>query len=112
MDFSFLESLLYGLVAGISEFLPISAQAHRAILLKLFGAQTEGHLLRLMVHIGVFAALLVCCWGQVNRLQREQALARIPKRRRKRQPDQKTMLDRKIVKSAFFPAALGFILYA
>lgn len=111
MDLSWLECLIYGLVSGAAEFLPVSAQAHRAIMLKLFGAQTEGSLLRFMVHLGAFAGLLVACSGQLSHLKRERALAKVPKRRRKRQPNPRSILDIQMVKTAFIVALLGFILY-
>lgn len=111
MDLSWLESLLYGLVSGAAEFLPVSAQAHRAIMLKIFGAQSEGSLLRFMVHLGAFIGLMIASSGQLSHLKRERALAKVPKRRRKRQPNQKSMLDIQMVKTAFIASVPGFVLY-
>ena len=37
MEIGWLESLLYGLLSGFTEFVPVSAQAHGAILRRLFG---------------------------------------------------------------------------
>lgn len=111
MDFSFLESIIYGLLTGFAEFLPVSAPAHGAMLMKIFGVQSENLLLRLLVHGGAFAALVTACRGQIGHIQREMRLARVPKRRRKRQPDQKIMLDVKIVRTALVPTLLGFLLF-
>ena len=111
MDFTWLESLIYGLISGAAEFLPVSAQAHQAILLKLFGVQGNGSLLGLMVHLGGLAGLIVACRGQLAHLKRERALAKVPKRRRRRQPNQKSMLDIQIVRTAFIALLPGFVLY-
>lgn len=37
LTLNFIKSLLYGLIVGISEFLPISSQGHQAIFGAVFG---------------------------------------------------------------------------
>lgn len=111
MNFTMIESLIYGLVSGLTEFLPVSAPAHRTILMKLFGERTDGSLLRLFIHLGTFLGLYFACRGQTARLKRERDLAKMSKRRRKREPDFKSVLDLQIVKSAFMVSLLGFVLY-
>ena len=37
MGFSWLESILYGLISGLTDILPISAQVHKLILQKMLG---------------------------------------------------------------------------
>lgn len=111
MDLSWLESLLYGLVSGLAEFLPVSAQAHRTILLKLFGVSGEDALFSFFLHAGALAAVLAASQKHIRQIKRERKLVSDPKRRRKYRPDMKTLLDQQIVKSAFFPALLGFVLY-
>ena len=111
MSFSLLESIIYGLVTGWTEFIPVSAPAHRALMLKIFGVASEGFLLQLFVHAGALAGVILACKPQIDHLRREQALAKVSRRRRKRQPDQKSLLDIQIVRSAFIPALLGFVPY-
>lgn len=112
MELNWLESLVFGLVSGLAEFLPVSAQAHRAILLKLFGSGQEDPLLRLLIHLGAFLAVIVASKPQIAQIRRERRLARIPKRRRKRQPDSKILLDLQIVRTVFVPSLLGLVIYA
>lgn len=112
MELNWLESLVFGLVSGLAEFLPVSAQAHRAMLLKLFGSGQEDPLLRLLIHLGAFLAVIVASKPQIAQIRRERRLARIPKRRRKRQPDSKILLDLQIVRTAFVPSLLGLVIYA
>lgn len=111
MDLSWPESLLFGLVSGLAEFLPVSAQAHRALLLTLFGTGGEDGVLSLLVHAGALLAAATASQNQIRQIRREQKLSKVPKRRRKRQPDAKILLDGQIVKSAFLPALLGFAMY-
>lgn len=108
---SFWESLIYGLVSGLSEFLPVSAQAHRLLLQRLLGF-SDVSLLNFLTHIGALAAVLQASRTLLDRIQREKHLASVPKRRRKRQPDQMTLLDARLVKYAFFTSLLGVILYS
>lgn len=111
MDMNWLETILYGLAAGICEFLPVSSQAHRSILLYLFGQDGEHPLLGLFVHLGALAALVVACRTQVMRLHREYSLSKMPKRRRKRFPDIQCLMDVLLLKLAAIPIILGLLLY-
>lgn len=111
MEFNFLESLLYGLAAGLTDILPVSAQAHRTILMTVFGADGESALLRLLTHGAILAALYYCCQKQLMRISRQLKLARIPKKRRKRPLDLRTLLDYKLLRTMMIPAILGFLFY-
>ena len=84
MDFTWIESIIYGFVMGLSQILPVSAQAHRALMLKMFGHSTEGGLLGLLVHGAVFAAVYIFYADEIRQMLRENRLARIPRRKRKR----------------------------
>ena len=57
MDLNWYQSLLYGLISGITEILPVSSQAHRILLLDIFGRSSQPELLRLMTDLGIVAAL-------------------------------------------------------
>ena len=104
---TWLESLLYGLLSGLAEFLPISADAHRHLFCLLTGKQ-DHPLMELAVHVACFLALLLCCLPLISRLQREWRIATIPPKRRKRQPDLRRMKDLRFVKTAIVPVLLGF----
>lgn len=110
MELSWLESLVYGLISGLAEFLPISAEAHRALFLKLVGAG-EVPVLRLAVHLGALPALLIACGPILSRLRRERRIASVPKNRRKRQPDLKSLLDMRVLRTALIPLLLTFLAY-
>lgn len=57
MDLNWLESFLYGLFSGLADILPVSAEAHRILVLKCFGIQSSTELMKLFAHLGVFGAM-------------------------------------------------------
>lgn len=111
MDLNWFQSILYGLFTGLAEILPVSAPAHRAMLLKLFGENSESPLLRLMIHIAAIAALYYSCHTQILRLLRAQRLAAVPKRRRKRPLDNNSLMDMRVLRTTLIPIVIGFIFY-
>ena len=110
MELSWLESLVYGLISGLAEFLPISSHAHRAFFLGLIGCE-EDPALRLAVHLGALLAVMVSCAPMLSKLRREYKIASLPKKRRKRQPDLKSMLDIRLLRTALIPLLLTFLAY-
>ena len=106
-----LQSLIYGLVCGFTEFLPVSSQAHGILISRVFGISDFGGLLVLAAHIGALLALVLQYRPQLSRITRERKLASIPPRRRKRQPDPGTLLDLKVLTISAIPMMLGFIAY-
>lgn len=111
MDLNWLHSIIYGFVSGLADILPVSAQAHRTLLLKFFGAKGEMDLLNLLVHLAVFAALYYSTQAHLIRMRRARALARVPKRKRKRPLDTRSLMDWSLLKTMILPAILGVYLY-
>lgn len=111
MDLSWYESILYGLISGLTEFLPVSAQAHKLLLLKFFGLKSEPGLLRLLVHLSMLGALYYQCQPQIVKILRARSLSRIPKRRRKRPLDTKSLMDFSLWKTMLIPIIVGFLFY-
>lgn len=112
MELNWLQALIVGLVSGIAEILPVSAEAHRALMLKLFGEASEPVLLRLLIHLTTLAALYYCCRTHIIRMTRADKLAKIPKRRRKRPLDTRSLMDLSLLKTTLIPIVLGFLLYS
>lgn len=111
MDLNWLHSIFYGFVAGLADILPVSAQAHRVLLLKFFGVKGEMDLLNLLVHLAVFAALYYSAQTHIIRINRARALARVPKRKRKRPLDIRSLMDWSLLKTMIIPSLLGIYLY-
>lgn len=111
MNLNWFESILYGLFSGLMDILPVSAQAHKLLMLKFFGVKGSMDLLNLLIHLGIFAALYLSCRNQLIRMNRARALARIPKKKRKRPLDIRSMMDLSMLKTMLVPAVLGLFLY-
>lgn len=111
MKLNWFQSLLFGLFSGLTDILPVSSQAHRLILLKLFGESSEPALLRLMVHVGTLAALCFACKPHFIRMMRAYRLSKIPKRRRKRPLDIHSLMDLSLIKTTLIPVILALLFY-
>ena len=111
MDLSWLQSLIYGLISGLTEFFPVSVQAHQTMMLRLFGTADSGNLTGFMVRIAVILALYLNCRDHIEHLRREQRLLSVPARRRKRQPDPQKIMELRFMKSTIIPLLLGFLFY-
>ena len=111
MELNWLQSVLFGLISGLTDILPVSAQAHRVLLLKFFGVRETPVLLALLLHLSVFAALYLSSRGQFVKMNRARALARVPKPKRRRPLDTKSMMDWSLLKTMLVPTVLGLLLY-
>ena len=110
MDLNWSQNLVYGMISGLTEILPVSAQAHRLVLRKIFGTHYVPDLTLLLIHIGILAAVFICCQNQLIRMQRAMRLARIPKKKRKRPLDLVSLMDFHLLMSMLLPVALAFLL--
>lgn len=110
MELNWLQSILFGLVSGAADIIPVSGQAHRLLLLKFFGVNQLPNLLALLLHLSVAAALYLSSQGQFVRMNRARALARIPKKKRKRPLDTRSMMDWSLIKTMLVPTVIGVLL--
>ena len=109
---NWLENIVYGLVSGLSDILPVSAQAHKLLMMKLFGITTEPSLLRLLIHVSILAAVYYNCMPHIVKILRALSLSRIPKRRRKRPLDVKSLMDFRLWQTMVLPVILVYLFYA
>ena len=110
LELSWFKSLMYGLFSGLLDIFPVSAQAHSALLLKFFGLKASSDVLNLLIHLAVLAALYYSSQNHLVRMNRARALARIPKRKRKRPLDVRSMMDWSLLKTMMIPALIGVYL--
>lgn len=106
---SVFESILYGIVSGLTEFLPVSSQGHQAMMLRLFGQDVREPVRDLLVHLAVLGALLFSSRNILARLRRERMI--ISRARRKRTYDFNGTYDLRLVKTAVFPMIIGLLAY-
>ena len=111
MNLTWLQSGLYGFISGLMDILPVSAPAHKVLLLKFLGGYTANETMDFLIHLGIFAGLYFSCQSQIIRINRARALARIPKRRRRRPLDVRSLMDWSMLKTTLIPVVLGLFLY-
>lgn len=93
-------SLIYGLVAGIVHFLPISSQAHLRALLFLLGKHTLDPVQSLFIHAALLLSVFTGIRPYLDQIRREQALAR---RRGRNLSALRTLADVRLVRNATLP---------
>lgn len=103
---SWFESIIYGLVSGISDFLPISSRAHQSLLLLLFGETTRDYFRDLVVHIALLLSVFTACRNTIDQLKREQILRQ---RNRKTRSGAGSFLEMRLIKNATLPMILGLL---
>lgn len=108
---TWLSSIFYSLISGLAEVLPISATAHRIVMQALLGDGKDHILLQLFLHMGSLAALFYGCNAIILRLSRAQKLANVPKRKRKRPLDTRSLMDISLLKTLLIPIILAFFFY-
>lgn len=111
MVLNWLESLLFGFLSGFLDIVPVSAQAHKVMMLKFLGVKSDIPVLYFLIDLGVFAALYLNCQGQIIRMNRARALARVPKKKRKRPLDVRSLMDLSMLRTMLIPVTLGLFLY-
>ena len=106
-----LQRFFYGLVSGIAECLPISAQAHRMLYQKLFNFTPNDPWLTVSVLAGSFAAILFYYHRQIFHLLHENALEKASRHRKNHPADQRAIFSIRIIKTALIPLLLSLLLY-
>lgn len=103
------ESLIYGLVSGITEFLPVPSLTHQKILAQLFGVSGNDPVCDLVVHISMLLALLLSTRRFLLRLRRERLVAQRVKRR-SNGADVRASFDNRLIRGAIVPMLLIMLL--
>ena len=80
------------------------------LLLKFFGGQVDTSVLDLLIRLGSMGALYFCSHAQLVRMNRARALARIPKKKRNRPLDTRSLMDWRLLKTMLLPVIASFFL--
>lgn len=75
-----LQSVLYGLISGLTEFMPASSRAHQRIVREIFGSQVDP-VMNLFVHIAVLVALFFSARNLFDIFMRERRISGARNRR-------------------------------
>jgi len=100
LNLNWLESLIYGLVSGFAEFLPISSRGHQQLMLHLFGAQFTDPVRDLLIHLTMLFVLYTSCRRMIDNLRRERQQRQ---NRRVTGRASGTLLDYRFIKNAALP---------
>ena len=65
---TWLDSILLGIVQGITEFLPVSSDGHLVLGKRLLGIQTPGTFWEVALHLGTLLAIVVVFWKDILRI--------------------------------------------
>lgn len=107
MKTNILVYVLYGLLTGMSEFLPVSPSGHQYLYNLMLDVDTYEHLLSLVIHLGCLVAAIICCRKRLAHIRREWRISVTPYRKRKRQPDRLAVLDARLVLAGCIPMMIG-----
>lgn len=105
---AWLLSILYGLVSGLTEFFPVSAAAHQALLGRIFSSQSPSPLLLPAAHLGCLLGVLYCTRARRLRMKKAQR-SRSSRRHHRQQTEMQNLLTSKMLRTAFYPMALGLL---
>ena len=101
MHMNWIESLIYGFVSGLSEFLPISSKAHQDLFMLLFGVSQNDPVRDFFVHIALMISLYYACAPIFQQSGRTHAGAY--------QYATRQYIDRHFTKAAALPMLISFI---
>ena len=65
-----MESIILGIVQGITEFLPISSSGHLVVLQGFFGVEGPRLFFNVMLHVGTLIAILIVFWKDIREIPR------------------------------------------
>lgn len=103
---NWLESIIYGLVSGVAEFLPISSRAHQDLLLMLFGESGHDPFRDFLVHGAMLAAIISGCRAMLEQLRRE-SNARLHSRSMYNRS--RVLQEVRLLKNALLPLVIGIL---
>ena len=103
-------SALAGLVCGLCEPTPLSADAHRGLLRYFFGVESDSPLLLLLCHSAVLAVLLIAGRLELRSLHRTAKLLRSSSRRRAVHANLNQEGTLRLLRQTLIPALIGRLL--
>ncbi len=109
--FQILHRLIYGLISGLTEFLPVGAQPHQNIYAYLTGFQLNDPWLKVCVLLGAFIALLVSLRREFMELHEGEKLYRHARRRKQKGAIPMGALTGRLYKLAMIPMLISVIFY-
>ena len=107
---SLLESVFYGFVSGITEFLPVSARAHQILMRYMYGTELKNPMQELFLHIGLLMAIYFANRECLSALYLEHKISTSPRRRMATGIRGNTSYELRLLKTATVPLVIGLVL--
>ena len=105
---NWLQSLIYGVISGLTEYLPVSSLAHQRILHSLFGVSQSDPICDLLVHLAVLFAVFTTCKDLLHQFRG----GSVQVHNRRSQQRVQNSYSMRLVKTAFFPMIITMIILA
>lgn len=102
-----IKALIYGLVSGLSEIVPVSSRGHQSVLMQMFGMPRRDPLLDLLVHLGIIVGVFFCSKEEL--MQFRQGVSANSRVRRSMNKQQ--IYENRLLKSALLPLIIGLFFY-
>lgn len=109
MEYSVMEYIFYGFITGLSEFLPVSTQAHQYLLTYFTDFRGDSPFIKLFVYLGCIGAIVLSCGKRLVHIYRETRVERLPKNKRNRIPDMVAVLDARLVLTGLVPIVISLV---
>ena len=106
------ESIIYGVVSGLSEFLPISSLGHQRMMKNIFGVSSPEPLRDIFVHIAFLLAIIFTCGTYIEKIRREIRLTGREQSRMNRYRDRRIFHDVRFLRNALTPMLIGMVIFA
>lgn len=104
-----LQSILYGIVSGLAEFLPISSTGHQGMLKVFFGVEAMP-LLDIFVHSGLLLAVIISSATYIERLKRQLRIT--GNKKRPINADRILGYEIRLIRSAMIPMLLAMVVFS
>ena len=101
------ESIIYGFVSGLAEFLPLSSYAHQQIYLQICGQSFRDPVRDLFVHIAMLLAIRISCRSILANIRRSRGVSI-----RNNGAGSKAQSDQRFVKRATIPMIVVFFIFS
>jgi undecaprenyl-diphosphatase len=60
-----INAVIWGLIQGVTEFIPISSSGHLVVIPRLFGIESPGLIFTVALHAGTLAAVIIFFWKDI-----------------------------------------------
>lgn len=107
---NWIQSVMMGFISGLSEPMPVSAEAHRSLLRHFFDMPHLEPLFLLACHVAVLIVMLSAGHLELRRLWRTARILRTPQRQRTGHPSLNQAGTLRLLRSAALPVIIGRLL--